>query len=311
VAMVPTACALCGTCGNARELYPANFTPEALNPTVFSARRLPDRLHLRVVRCRGCGLVRSDPLPPAELLARLYAASSLDYHDEVGSLRATYGRCLRRLRPAGAGGSLLEIGCGSGFMLDEALDQGFAQVAGVEPSGAAVVAASERVRARIVVDVMRPGLFAPDSFDVVCMFQVLDHLPDPGAVIAECVRVLRPGGRMLCLNHNVDAVSARLLGEASPIVDIEHTYLYNPRTMAALLARHGLRVAWVRPVWNLYSLHYLVRLLPLPAALKRPLLKTLAASAAGRLRLCVPLGNLVALGVKPDGPSPSAELRHA
>ena len=57
-----TRCAICGTLDNALELYAANFTTNALNPEVFSARRLPDRLHFRLVRCLSCGLVRSDPV---------------------------------------------------------------------------------------------------------------------------------------------------------------------------------------------------------------------------------------------------------
>jgi SAM-dependent methyltransferase len=299
-----TRCAICWTEGNARELYPANFAPEALNPAVFSARRLPDRVHYRMVKCNTCGLVRSDPVAPMELVAQLYQQSSFTYTDEVTDLKRTYGRCLAELDRYGAQkDTLLEIGCGNGFFLQQALAQGYRAVRGVEPSRAAISQVPPELRDSIVCDLMRPGLFGAGEFDVICLFQVFDHVPDPGALLDACFTVLRPGGLVLSLNHNVQAVSARLLGERSPIVDIEHTYLYSPATMAKLFTAHEFRVLKAGSVWNRYSLRYLVRLLPLPAGPKQAALGWLQRASLGRLRLSVPLGNLYLVAQRPVGVS--------
>jgi SAM-dependent methyltransferase len=297
-----TRCAICGTEGNARELYAANFDPQALNPAVFSARRLPDRVHYRMVKCHTCGLVRSDPVAPLELVAQLYQQSSFTYTDEVADLKRTYGRYLAMLDGFGAQkGTLLEIGCGNGFFLQQALAQGYRSARGVEPSRAAVNGAAPEVRDGIVCDLMRAGLFGPGEFDVICLFQVFDHVPDPGTLLDACRVALRPGGLLLALNHNVEAASARLLGERSPIVDIEHTYLYSPATMARLFSLHGFRVLKAGSAWNRYSLRYLVRLLPLPRGPKGTLLAWLQRRAIGGLRLCVPLGNLYLVAQRPAG----------
>lgn len=296
----PTRCAICNTDDNATEVYPANFDIAAFNPTVFSARRLPDRIHYRMVRCDTCGLVRSDPRADHLVLARLYAQSTFDYSDEVANLKTTYGRYLAKLDEFGVRkGSLLEIGCGNGFFLQEALAQGYLDVRGVEPSESAIAQADERVRLGIVCDMMRPGLFSPDEFDVLCVFQTFDHVSDPGSFLNECLRVLKPGGLMLCLNHNVEAISARLLRERSPIIDIEHTYLYSPTTMRRIFVEHCFRVRHVGAVFNNYTLYYLARLVPMPAALKRVLLARLERAKIGRLRLSVPLGNLYLIAQKP------------
>jgi SAM-dependent methyltransferase len=289
----PTSCAICGTAGNADELYPATLTPGAFTAAVFSARRLPDGVHYRVVRCRACDLVRSGPVLGAEGLARLYRASTFEYGDELDGLRATYGKALRQLAelvPERAG--LLDIGTGSGFVLELAQDSGWAGVRGVEPSADAIAKARPDIRPRIAADVMRPGLFESGSFDAVTMFQVLDHMPDPAGLLDECRLVLRPGGVVLAFNHNVRAWSARLLGERSPIIDVEHTYLYSPATIRTLFTRSGFDVASVRPVRNTYSLKYLAHLLPLPDAQKVPLLSFLRRSSVGRREVTVPLGNL-------------------
>ena len=298
----PTRCALCATEGNATELYPARFAPQDLNPTVFSARRNPDRLHFRVVRCRACGLVRSDPVADRGALEALYVRSSFDYGAEVPCLRRTYARFLERARRhAAAAGRLLEIGCGNGFFLEEARRLGVAEVRGVEPSRVAVASAPAWLRARILRNTMRPGLFPPGSFDIICLFQVFDHMPDPGELTAECLRLLRPGGVVLALNHNVEALTSRLLGERSPIIDIEHTFLYGPATMRRVFERSGFEIVEMGTVWNTYSLGYLVRLLPLPGWLKRGALVLLRGTGVGRLPLTVPLGNLYQIARKSAG----------
>ena len=306
-----TRCAICGTEGNASELYPANFDLQALNPGVFSARRLPDRVHYRLVKCKTCGLVRSDPIADPALLAQLYHESTFTYTDEVADLKRTYGRYLAKLDHYGARkGALLEIGCGNGFFLQQALAQGYRSVRGVEPSRAAVSQTAPVVRNSIVCDLMRPGLFAPEEFDVICLFQVFDHVPDPGALLEACFAALRQGGLVLSINHNITAVSARLLGERSPIVDIEHTYLYSPATMARIFGAHGFGIRGEGSVRNQYALRYLVRLLPLPAGPKRAALAWLQRHSIGRLRLSVPLGNLYLVAQKPDAsPGARAEQR--
>ena len=74
------------------------------------------------------------------------------------------------------------------------------------------------------------------------------------------------------------------------IVDVEHTYLYSPATMARIFSMHGFAVRRVGAVRNRYSVRYLTRLLPLPEPVKRPLLGWLQRHPLGRLRLSVPLG---------------------
>lgn len=299
--MHSTRCAICGCEDNAAERWPASFDPQAFTARVFSARRLPDRVHYRMVTCEGCGLVRSDPVADEDLLARLYAESRFDYGEEVSSIEASYGRALSVLEARSSRReALLEIGCGNGFFLEHARRRGWKEVRGVEPSADAVARASPALEGSIVQDVMRGGLFPAESFDAVCLFQVLDHISSPVDLLEECATVLRPGGHILAFNHNVSALSARLLGERSPIVDIEHTYLYSPETMRRLFARAGFVDSRVSSARNTYSLAYLAQLAPMPAGLKGRLLSHLRSGRAGRVRVTVPLGNLCLIARKPE-----------
>lgn len=293
-----TCCAICGTEDNAKELYPANIESSNFNPAVFSARRLPDRLHYRIVKCNTCGLVRSDPVASLDVIAKLYAQSTFDYNDEVKGLKLTYGYYLDKLdKYKVQKRALLEIGCGNGFFLEEALKRGYSTVKGVEPSKNAVSKANNCVQPNIICDIMSPGLFEPEYFDVICMFQVLDHISNPNVLIKECYNILKPGGIILCLNHNVESLSAKILKSRSPIIDIEHTYLFSPNTISHIFTLYNFQIKTVGNVYNNYSLYYLIRLLPLGSNIKNKLL-TLFNNIGRNIHLTVPLGNLYLIAQK-------------
>lgn len=296
----PTSCAICKASGGAEELYPARLDSSAFTPETFSARRVPDRIHYRIVRCNSCGLVRSDPAATGDSLAALYAESGFHYEQETANLRTTYAHYLKKVIAHGAGReSLLEIGCGSGFFLEEAAAIGYSNVRGVEPSSAAVKRGPESIRSRIVQSMMHPDLFAADSFDVVCLFQILDHASDPNHLLSACWRVLRPGGFLLTINHNIEALSARLLGEKSPIIDVEHTFLYSPSTVGQLLTANRFAMLQVGPVFNRFSVAYLLQLAPFGPSLRR-VRDSLREGAFGRTCLTLPIGNLYAIARKSD-----------
>ena len=297
--LASTTCAICSTKNNASVIYRANFDIEAFNPAVFSARRIPDMLHYQIVRCNTCGLVRSDPVADASLLRLLYQQSSFTYSQDTPNLTRTYGRYLRKTEKYQISKDhLLEIGCGNGFFLEEAQVQGFREVTGVEPSRDATDQANPAIRSKIICDMLRPGLLPINTFSAICMFQTFDHVSEPNVLLEECFRLLQPGGLILCLNHNVEAISSRVLKEKSPIIDIEHTYLYSPKTMKRLFENRGLRVLEAGPAWNIIRLHSLLRLFPMPKEIKQKLLDIVDHTPLHKLNFTLPLGNLYIMAQK-------------
>jgi SAM-dependent methyltransferase len=292
-----TLCALCDTDQWDRLLYAEKLPPGSFTGDKFSARRMPDRVHYRIVRCQNCGSLRSDPVLSDEELGRLYFASRVTYSSEAVYAGETYAEYLGEcLVLAPARDRLLEIGCGTGFFLERALDLGFKDVCGVEPSRDATEKASDRVRAHIRNDCFRAGLFPDASFDIICGFQVFDHLARPNDILQTCRRALRPGGLVLWIHHDASAWTNRVLGEASPIIDVEHIHLFDQRTMAQMLKKNGFEVLRVFGVHNRYPLHYWLSLAPLPNALKQSLLPTLRRSRAGRIAVRWKAGNFGIVG---------------
>jgi 2-polyprenyl-3-methyl-5-hydroxy-6-metoxy-1,4-benzoquinol methylase len=294
-----TLCALCESDGWDQQLYPEKLPPGSFTGERFSARRMPDRVHYRMVRCGNCGSLRSDPVLSDDELAGLYSASRVTYGEEAAYAGDTYAAYLRDcLALTSARGRLLEIGCGTGFFLERALDLGFSEVHGVEPSRDAIEQASARVRAHIRDDCFREGLYPENFFDIICGFQVFDHLTHPNEVLQACRRALRPRGLVFWIHHDLGAWTHRLLGEASPIIDVEHVYLFDQKTMGRMLAKNGFKVLRVFRVRNRYPLHYWTSLAPLPSAFKRGLLPILRHTALGRIALSWNAGNFGIVGVR-------------
>jgi 2-polyprenyl-6-hydroxyphenyl methylase/3-demethylubiquinone-9 3-methyltransferase len=114
-------------------------------------------------------------------------------HALIGPLRGPY--ILATLRKAGAneGSRVLDIGSGGGFLAATLADAGY-DVVGIDPAMSAVRAAAQHVPASFVLGAGETLPLTDDSFDSVVCSEVLEHVDDVDAVIAEVGRVLRPSG---------------------------------------------------------------------------------------------------------------------
>jgi SAM-dependent methyltransferase len=221
-----------------------------------------------IVRCRSCGLVYASPrMPTAAILARyspdyfwneylpsygvregLVDLEHFDrrYRDMLALIRANVS----------ATGRMLEIGTGAGFFLKAAQRAGW-QVHGVEISDAAAAFA----RGRLGLDVVKMPAeqlgFAAGSFDVVVMYEVIEHLFEPRQVLQDVQRVLRPGGVLMISTPNVNAFSRFALGNSWAVLSPgEHLYYFTHATLNAILQAAGFREAQFHhglPGWGAFE----------------------------------------------------------
>lgn len=299
----PRACPVCGSREEGIIYAPENFTPDRLSAVSFASRKLPEYMHYRLVLCPECSLVYANPAPGLDGLAQAYQHAEYDSGSEAEFAARTYARILPAvLAKAPRRGAALDVGAGDGAFLRCLLAAGFSSVRGVEPSEAPIASAQADVR-----DLIRQGLFRgsdyePATFDLVTCFQTIEHLYDPAESCCQMTSLLSEGGALFIVCHNRRAWSARLLGRRSPIFDIEHLQLFSPSSLRALLDRCGLQDVHVTTVINTYPLRYWVKLMPLPAAVKNPLLRTLSATRIGAVPISLPAGNIAAWGYRPVAP---------
>jgi 2-polyprenyl-3-methyl-5-hydroxy-6-metoxy-1,4-benzoquinol methylase len=202
-------------------------------------------------RCEVCDLISPDPLP-SEAEARAsyegygHYAEPAELARDVERKRVQARRLVRRLRrqlgPRFQGARLLEVGCAAGALLVSLAEERALSVHGVEPDRVNAAVARERLGDRIRVGTLESVRHEEQSFDVVYADQVIEHVLDPGRFLAECRRVLAPGGVLLLATPNFAGLSARVLGLGwKELIPREHIRMFTPRALRFYLERADLR----------------------------------------------------------------------
>ncbi|MEJ5207454.1 class I SAM-dependent methyltransferase [Denitratimonas sp. CY0512] len=120
-------------------------------------------------------------------------------------------KLLRKFFPeVRAGGRLLDIGCGMGGFLLAGMRAGL-KVRGVEPSASHSKAATELFDLDVVSGYYKKGMFE-EKFDIVILSHVIEHIYQPGEFLECVVDALAPGGRLLVITPNAQALTAKLCG---------------------------------------------------------------------------------------------------
>jgi 2-polyprenyl-3-methyl-5-hydroxy-6-metoxy-1,4-benzoquinol methylase len=152
---------------------------------------------------------------------------------------------------SGYRGRLLDVGCGLGYFVKAMAEFGSWEAHGIEISQAAVRYATEglglqNVRSGLVQEAGYPD----DHFDVVTLWDVIEHLREPDPLLAECRRVLRPEGLLFMHTPNVGVqlpkarLKALLKGMRAGVHYLEardHLHLYSPDTLTRLATRNGFK----------------------------------------------------------------------
>lgn len=156
----------------------------------------------RIVQCRGCGLIYRNPRPTAKDLASAYVQDSMDFlgEERVGGRRSQQFRRFLDSFPDRPG-HLLDVGCGSGFFLKMAQERGW-HVVGVDPDAQAVAYAKAHHQVNAVCSDIRDLSFPEGSFDLVTLWNVLDHTPDPVDVLTRVHRLLKEKGYLFIRTPN-------------------------------------------------------------------------------------------------------------
>jgi SAM-dependent methyltransferase len=238
----------------------------------------------RIVRCKACALMYLDPRPSESDLHAVYGADyyqnreffkggsdSLfgyaDYIAERLNKQGDYGPIAREIH-ARLGQPrtprLLEVGCGLGYFLDVAFEEGF-EVSGVEFNDYAV----QRLRRKYAFQVFSGSLentsLEPQSFDAVAMFDVIEHLLDPFDTLDRLHEVMRPNGLLVLSTMDSESLMSRLLGKR--LEDFrrtrEHLFFFSRKTLTAVLRRHGFEPVEIRSLGHTFELGFLLSRLAL------------------------------------------------
>ncbi|MDO8658183.1 MAG: class I SAM-dependent methyltransferase [Candidatus Levybacteria bacterium] len=291
--MVNISCAICGKNQQTKVLYPSTLKEENISAHTYSARRLPDKLHYRFLKCQRCGLIFSSPIFEQAKIINLYKESSCNYNDQIPYVTKTYLKLFERVRNSlSENPKVLEVGCGNGFFLNSLKKHGIDGVYGVEPSPEMVSKADKNIRLNIKTDVFRANQFPKNYFDVVCCFHTLDHMIDPNEFIRGAFSVLKKDGFAIIVVHDTEGLSVKIFGENSAIFDIEHVYLFNKETLKKIFSQNNFKIIEIFNLVNNYPLNYWIRMSGIPVFFKQIFSRVLNALNLSKVNLSLAGGNI-------------------
>ncbi len=238
------ACNLCGA-HDAALLFPSTLTNTTPNASDFRCTSAAYGVHPPIVRCRRCDLVYANPRWDSSLVEESYSVvQDPTYVEEREGRVLTFSRNLKPLEDlVGATTTLrrlLDVGCHIGVMVELAQKRGW-DAWGVEPS----TWAAEQARARglhVITGTLSDAPVPENFFDVVTMWDVIEHLTDPAAELRNVHRVVKPGGIFAIHTIDIESMFARVMGNRWPWLMEMHLYYFSPRTLSKMLEQSGFQV---------------------------------------------------------------------
>jgi 2-polyprenyl-3-methyl-5-hydroxy-6-metoxy-1,4-benzoquinol methylase len=202
----------------------------------------------RLMRCRGCGALYLNPRPLPSEIGHYYPSDYAPYNVEERSstgikqwLRSsgTRKRCGLVSKLAGQSGRILDVGCSAGEFLSMMHQLGNWEVWGVELNEQAAATASQKGITVFNGDLLQSDF--PDAhFDVVTLWDVIEHVYKPVETIAESFRILKPGGVLVLRTPNPDSVNRHLFGAYWGGWDLpRHLYIFSIRHLSEILTQCG------------------------------------------------------------------------
>lgn len=202
------------------------------------------------LRCENCGLIYQWPPPAVDGFEEHYPEDYDPYLDErafrsrLARLSLNYGMARRRgfVERYVRGGRLLDVGCATGEFLAAMARTGRWEVYGLEPSPHASDIARKRYGLSIYEGTLEETRLPESYFDVVTMWDVLEHLPDPLMDLVRLRRALRPGGLLVVRVPNVESLDAKIFGGTWAGWDApRHLFLFSRGTLDRLFRAAGFR----------------------------------------------------------------------
>lgn len=216
-----------------------------------------DRLHgqggnFTIVECASCGLIYLDPRPDSTEIDRYYPEDYISYpkaiEDESSKFRkldrryGLYKRCNEVIKRTGKAGRILDVGSATGIFLYGMKQRGW-ETFGVEPSHHAAEFARKRFNLEVVEGYLEEAHFESGYFDVVTLWDVLEHVPSPRETLKEISRILKPNGWLVLSLPNPNSWERKWFGKHWAGWDVpRHFHIFNQNTLTRYLQTADLKL---------------------------------------------------------------------
>jgi len=253
------ACNLCGA-DQPVVIYPSsrNSSMEIPEGEFRSSGDVP--LKDPLVRCGVCGFKYVNPRLDSSLVLKGYTtAVDETFVSQAKGRELTSKRCIAEVQLAWGKppGNVFDVGTANGAFLKVARDAGW-EVAGCEPSRWMCEWCKTNYDIEITPGTIRDSNLGNETVDIITLWDVLEHTPDPMDTIMECVRILRPGGLLVVNYPDIDSWIARLMGRKWVFLLSVHYYYFTRWTICRAMEMAGLGVITMKPHFQTLGLDYVL-----------------------------------------------------
>jgi 2-polyprenyl-3-methyl-5-hydroxy-6-metoxy-1,4-benzoquinol methylase len=206
--------------------------------------------------CENCTFKFTNPRPLDEELSKYYQSEDyISHSNKSNSFRHiiykivrnyTLKKKLKLINSLSEKGNILDVGCGTGEFL-KVCSSNHWKVSGVEPDFKARKKSEKLLNISIYDDVFNCEHY--NTFQIITLWHVLEHLPDIHANIKHLKKILAKGGRILFALPNVDSFDSKIYKEYWAAYDVpRHLYHFNQNTFKKLMKQHGMEVKKIIPM---------------------------------------------------------------
>jgi 2-polyprenyl-3-methyl-5-hydroxy-6-metoxy-1,4-benzoquinol methylase len=239
-------------------LFDSNMKASDLQEGIGTVYMLLGSKYGRHVRCRNCHLVYVNPIERASKINEDYSEmeSAVASIIRKSRLRAAKSQ-VQLIKRYKSGTKLLDIGCGEGFFLFSASAAGYT-TKGIELSRDAAAYARNEFGLDVDAVHFEESQLPENHFDVVTLWQVLEHVPYPLTILREAHRILKPGGLVAVSTPNIGGAPAKILGRRWWNIRRIHINLFTEATLRGILENAGLKRISSASYWECISLSMLI-----------------------------------------------------
>jgi SAM-dependent methyltransferase len=211
-----------------------------------------------IVACNNCSLLYENPRYDESVILQGYMESDEEGHDSQYPMRVkSFLNALKKNKafiPA-AGSKVLDIGTAGGAFLDAAKEYGY-DAWGMEPSAYLVEQGKNR-GLQIEQGTIEDNQFEKNSFDMICLWDVIEHLTDPKGSLRIIRDLLKPDGVLLINYPDIDTWQARLFGKRFWWIISVHLTHFSPKTITEICNLTGYETVRFKPYFQTLEFGYL------------------------------------------------------
>lgn len=225
----------------------------------------------KIYRCSVCGLAQTNLGENyQQFLEKQYAKGYFtgdpskkayeDYRHDEWYIKANHSKFLSHLKKHKPSGKLLDIGCAMGYFVDLALKNGY-DAYGIDVSDYAINIAKKTLGDRVQEGTIDTVKYTKNSFDIITLFDVFEHLNDPIGDILKMREFLKTDGIILIATGNTDSSFAKLSGRKWTFYNPpQHLFFLSKKNLQAMLAKAGYKPLEWFSVSKILSIRYVLHL---------------------------------------------------